>query len=323
MNGQIYGYGDVANIVPFPGLGSINVAAPIPSLNSSNNPMLGLLLGGGLGLLGGLFNAFSQRSANRQNKQMMYEQMEWSEQQAAKQMNWQRDMWNAQNAYNTPAAQRKRLEDAGINPYLAMGNISTGTATSSPSGAQASLPSAPTVQPIQLSPMEMLQGVASMQMLQRQGLENQALKEDIRAKRRENNLGDKTFDYDVSIKDMMANMAAINYNIASLDYGIKQTIAKYSDDNALLDLAAKRIHNALVGQQFENEKERNEQIKQAAKQLRLSNDQVEKTVDAIDALAVPIAKIFRMMNLDEESSNIAGNFISKLLIGWIVGKVGG
>lgn len=31
---------------------------------------------------------------------------------------WQWDMWNAQNAYNTPLAQRQRLEAAGYNPML-------------------------------------------------------------------------------------------------------------------------------------------------------------------------------------------------------------
>lgn len=32
------------------------------------------------------------------------------------------DMWNAQNAYNTPAAQMKRLKEAGLNPMLVYGS---------------------------------------------------------------------------------------------------------------------------------------------------------------------------------------------------------
>lgn len=35
---------------------------------------------------------------------------------------WQWDMWNAQNEYNSPAAQRARLEAAGYNPML-MGSV--------------------------------------------------------------------------------------------------------------------------------------------------------------------------------------------------------
>lgn len=42
--------------------------------------------------------------------------------------------WKEELAYNTPSAQRERLEAAGINPQLAMNNISTGVATSNAGG---------------------------------------------------------------------------------------------------------------------------------------------------------------------------------------------
>lgn len=44
------------------------------------------------------------------------------------------EMWQKENEYNTPANQVKRLQEAGINPALAMSQISTGTATSSAGG---------------------------------------------------------------------------------------------------------------------------------------------------------------------------------------------
>ena len=31
---------------------------------------------------------------------------------------WQEKMWNLQNAYNTPSAQRQRLQEAGYNPWI-------------------------------------------------------------------------------------------------------------------------------------------------------------------------------------------------------------
>lgn len=40
------------------------------------------------------------------------------------------DMWNRANAYNTPLMQRQRYEDAGINPALALSNITPGTTQS-------------------------------------------------------------------------------------------------------------------------------------------------------------------------------------------------
>lgn len=39
------------------------------------------------------------------------------------------DMWNKNNEYNTPLAQKQRLEEAGINPYLA-DSMTTGTSDS-------------------------------------------------------------------------------------------------------------------------------------------------------------------------------------------------
>lgn len=37
----------------------------------------------------------------------------------------QLDFWNMNNEYNTPSAQMKRFEDAGVNPYVALGHTNT------------------------------------------------------------------------------------------------------------------------------------------------------------------------------------------------------
>lgn len=57
-----------------------------------------------------------------------------------KQRAWEEKMWLMNNEYNTPLAQRKRLEDAGYNPYLLSDD-------SSASG-QSTLPSAPAASPL-------------------------------------------------------------------------------------------------------------------------------------------------------------------------------
>lgn len=50
---------------------------------------------------------------------------------------WQESMWNKTNAYNTPLAQKQRLEEAGINPYSALGASGADTGqTSSPATPQ-------------------------------------------------------------------------------------------------------------------------------------------------------------------------------------------
>lgn len=50
---------------------------------------------------------------------------------------WQQQQIDRQNAYNTPAAQRARYEQAGFNPYFAMGNIANGNMTTIPSDTNA------------------------------------------------------------------------------------------------------------------------------------------------------------------------------------------
>lgn len=45
---------------------------------------------------------------------------------------WNRNLWLEQTAYNTPAKQAERYLAAGINPYMALSNISSGEASTAP-----------------------------------------------------------------------------------------------------------------------------------------------------------------------------------------------
>lgn len=67
---------------------------------------------------------------NQTNKEIaqMNNQYNYKMFQEQQQYNW--DMWNAENEYNSAVNQRKRLEEAGLNPYLMMDGGSAGTATS-------------------------------------------------------------------------------------------------------------------------------------------------------------------------------------------------
>lgn len=93
----------------------------------------GALVSGISGLLGsGLSGGMSKRAAKTYNKgQKEIAQMnnEWNAQQASINREWQTsernaqnqwtlEQWNRENEYNSPAAQRARLEEAGYNPYM-------------------------------------------------------------------------------------------------------------------------------------------------------------------------------------------------------------
>lgn len=115
------------------------------------------LLGSIAGGLLGMGSSAIQNSQNRQNiretNQMNYKinQMnnQFNERMAIQQRNWQENMWNKENAYNTASAQRQRLEEAGLNPYLMMNGGSAGAAQSAGIGASASSSGSAVMQPFQ------------------------------------------------------------------------------------------------------------------------------------------------------------------------------
>lgn len=115
------------------------------------------LLGSIAGGLLGLGASSVQNSQNRQNvretNQMNYKinQMnnQFNERMAIQQRNWQENMWNKENAYNTASAQRQRLEEAGLNPYLMMNGGSAGVAQSAGTGSTASSSGNAVMQPFQ------------------------------------------------------------------------------------------------------------------------------------------------------------------------------
>lgn len=77
------------------------------------SPVGGAVLGSAPGIIGGVFNMFAAR---RERK-------------------FAREMWDAQNAYNTPAAQLARYKEAGINPAYGAGMASGNAAPMSNSAA--------------------------------------------------------------------------------------------------------------------------------------------------------------------------------------------
>lgn len=132
--------------------------------------VVGSAIGAGASLIGGAGSTAAQNAANKEiaqmnnafnekmfdkqvayNKEMYQQQLgdQWkfyndSKQNAwdlvENQQNFQTDMWNKSNEYNSASAQRERLEAAGLNPYLMMNGGSAGTAQTM-SGSAGAAPS--------------------------------------------------------------------------------------------------------------------------------------------------------------------------------------
>ena len=79
-------------------------------------------------LVGGIFGSSSSKYAAKAQLQAVRETNKANLDLAKYQNEWNVAQWNRQNAYNTPAMQRQRYEEAGINPYFALGNIQSGNA---------------------------------------------------------------------------------------------------------------------------------------------------------------------------------------------------
>lgn len=97
------------------------------------------LITSGVNFVGGLIGSHKN---NKNQEALMQKQIEAQKQLQRNQNQWNLDMWNKQNEYNTPFNQRSLYEDAGLNPsyYLGQGNGTAGSVQSSTMSA----PSAPT-----------------------------------------------------------------------------------------------------------------------------------------------------------------------------------
>lgn len=113
---------------------------------------LGAGISGLLGIGSSAMNAASQNQANKYNLQAQREtnqanmainqsQLDYAQKMYQDQVAQQWKMFNTANAYNSPAAQKQRYLDAGLNPYVMMGSQPAASASSMPTaGIPSQLP---------------------------------------------------------------------------------------------------------------------------------------------------------------------------------------
>lgn len=111
------------------------------------DPLIGAGITTGVGSLIG--NIFGTKSSNSQNMKINRMNNEFNAREAEKARQYQTEMWNKTNEWNSPENVRKRLQGAGYNPYLGLYSSNVGTAQSAGSSSPAS--AAP---PIQNNPIQ-------------------------------------------------------------------------------------------------------------------------------------------------------------------------
>lgn len=110
------------------------------------NPLVAPAIISGAGsLLGGLFGAAGSDKAAKYQLQAARETNQMNYQIAQENNAFNQRMWEKQNAYNTPSEQRRRLEQAGLNPNLMMNGGSAGTAETAPTADTSGIQQVPDV----------------------------------------------------------------------------------------------------------------------------------------------------------------------------------
>ena len=105
---------------------------PLTSSSKCNPLVAPAIIAGAGSMLGGLFGAVGSSKAGKYQLQAARETNQMNYQIAQENNAFNQRMWEKQNAYNSPVEQRRRLEQAGLNPNLMMNGGSAGTAETAP-----------------------------------------------------------------------------------------------------------------------------------------------------------------------------------------------
>ena len=257
---------------------------PFTELASAGVSAGGSVLSGLLGGIGSIFSSNNALKAQRETNQMNYKI--WQEQRQAA-----IDQWNRENEYNTPSAQRERLEDAGYNP-LNISDVSGNTSASS------TVPEAPTmVAPSDVGFQNAFTGIGQgiLQGLQTFGQfalgsasnsrEDDKQGEVLRGLKVMNDLHDLDFKYGVHNKDMFLKRQQMIYMKDFQDYIHNMQNNPVMRELNLMSLQSKKLEYELGNATKEN----------AIEYSRLQNEQLRAQI--------------ALINLDANSKAILNSFL--------------
>lgn len=216
---------------------------------------MGLLAGiaTGIGALGGaLFGKKSTDSANKTNLKINQMNNDFNAREAQKARDFQLDMWNRENEYNTASSQRKRLEDAGYNPYMSDAQAGTaagmsGTSAATAAGAAPQIPYTPDFQSVGVN---LASALKMMSEKKQTDIENLNMSDLLRSQIWQNigatdwrNASPEARAYNLSQgrKAAELGMASLEENLSNQRWSNNLLVANIA--NSLLDADAKTIMN--------------------------------------------------------------------------------
>lgn len=211
----------------------------------------GEIISGAGSLLGGLFSSGGSRYAARKQLQAVRETNAMNYQIAQQNNAFNEKMWIAQNKYNSPIAQRQRLEQAGLNPYLMLDGGSSGIADSAPSADQSATQIAPDIGSTIASGYQSLGNSISSAASQiaQMSYNNDLQNANVRKANAEANNTDLQNQYDSLRNDFATAQFLTELRLKQKQGDISDYEAKYLRDSMEDRLDAVKFQNTLYGSQ--------------------------------------------------------------------------
>lgn len=220
------------------------------------------LLGGIGSVISGAVGAKTTADTNKTNLKINQMNNDFNAREAQKARDFQLDMWNKENEYNTASSQRKRLEDAGYNPYMSDAQAGTATGMSGTSSATAAgaAPQVPYTPDFQSAGVNLASALKMMSEKKQTDIENLNMSDLLRSQIWQNlgatdwrNASPEARAYNLSQgrKAAELGMASLEENLSNQRWSNNLLVANIT--NSLLDADAKTILNKYLDQQQQAE----------------------------------------------------------------------
>lgn len=208
---------------------------------------------GGLGsVISGAIGAKTTADTNKTNLKINQMNNDFNAREAQKARDFQLDMWNRENEYNKASSQRKRLEDAGYNPYMSDAQAGTATGMSGTSAATAAgaAPQVPYTPDFQSVGVNLASALKMMSEKKQTDIENLNMSDLLRSQIWQNigatdwrNASPEARVYNLSQgrKAAELGMASLEENLSNQRWSNNLLVANIA--NSLLDAEAKTVMN--------------------------------------------------------------------------------
>lgn len=208
---------------------------------------------GGLGtVISGAIGAKSTSDTNKTNLKINQMNNDFNAREAQKARVFQLDMWNRENEYNKASSQRKRLEEAGYNPYMndAQAGTATGMSGTSAATAAGATPQIPYTPDFQSVGVNLASALKMMSEKKQTDIENLNMSDLLRSQIWQNigatdwrNASPEARAYNLSQgrKAAELGMASLEENLSNQRWSNNLLVANIA--NSLLDAEAKTVMN--------------------------------------------------------------------------------